>query len=730
MKAIIAGGGIGGLTTALTLHQRGIDCRLYEQAPEIRELGVGINILPHAIRELAGLGLLDRLDAVGIRTRELIYVNRFGQEVWREARGLDAGHDMPQFSIHRGALQGVIHRAVLERLGPDAVVTDRRLGRFLQDDDGVSAHLFDRSGSHVETVRGDVLIGADGIHSIVRSKLFGDEGPPRWGGAMMWRGATEWPTFLTGRSMIIAGGLTKAVVYPIASSAPPSRRLTNWVVVAQLGEPSTPPPRREDWSRPGRIEDLRPHLERFAMPQFDLAGLIEATARFFEYPMCDREPLPRWSHGRVTLLGDAAHPMYPVGSNGASQAILDARSLADALAEAEHPVAALERYERERRPMTTDIVLSNRVGGPEEVIEVVEKLAPHGFDDVEAVLPHSEREAIVRGYAAKAGFAVPKKLLALLLVVLAAALGACGGGDDEDSARPPSGPEPATLKVGVIPIADVAPLYLGVDKGFFRRERLTIEPQLAEGGAAITPAVVSGKMQFGFSNTISLLIAASKDLPVQIVAQGTLAGRSEEEAWADLLVLKDGPIKEASDLEGKTIAINTLNNICEVAIKASLEKEGVDVAKLRFTEVPFPEMNAALEARRVDGACGVEPFVSQGKAGKARGIDPFLVRTAPDLTVATYFTSRQYAEENAGIVDRFVRAINRSLDYAQRHPDEVRRILPTYTKIPPEAARAVKLPVWRQDLNLPTIELQSRLSQKYGLIEKQPDLDELIRRRQ
>jgi hypothetical protein len=212
----------------------------------------------------------------------------------------------------------------------------------------------------------------------------------------------------------------------------------------------------------------------------------------------------------VTLLGDAAHPMYPVGSNGASQAILDARSVADALAEAEDPVAALERYEGERRPMTSDIILSNRVGGPEEVIEVVEKLAPKGFDDIEAVLPRSEREAIVRGYAEKAGFAIPKKLLALLLVVLAAALGACGGGDD-DAARG-SGPEPATLKVGVIPIADVAPLYLGMDKGFFRQERLTIEPQLAEGGAAITPAIVSGKLQFGFSNTISLLIAASKHL--------------------------------------------------------------------------------------------------------------------------------------------------------------------------------------------------------------------------
>ena len=232
----------------------------------------------------------------------------------------------------------------------------------------------------------------------------------------------------------------------------------------------------------------------------------------------------------------------------------------------------------------------------------------------------------------------------------------------------------------MIPIADVAPLYLGMKKGFFKDEQLTIEPQLAEGGAAITPAVLSGDFQIGFSNTISLLIAASKDLPIQIISQGVLAGKDRSEAWADLLVLKDGPIKEPSDLEGKTIAVNTLNNICEVTIKASLEKDGVAVDQLEFAEVPFPDMNAALEQGRVDAACVVEPFVSQGKAGKARGIDPFYIRTAPDLTVATYFTSTQYAEENADVVDRFVSAMNRSLEYAQSqsrrgpgHPARVHR---------------------------------------------------------
>jgi len=312
-----------------------------------------------------------------------------------------------------------------------------------------------------------------------------------------------------------------------------------------------------------------------------------------------------------------------------------------------------------------------------------------------------------------------------VLVAVACLLTAASCGDDGGGGGDSSGTQ--TLKVGVIPIADVAPLYLGIDKGFFKEEQLKIEPQLAEGGAAITPAVVSGDFQIGFSNTISLLIAASKDLPVEIISQGVLGGKTEEEAWADLLVLKDGPIQDGKDLEGKTIAVNTLENICEVTIKASLEQDGVDVDKLKFAEVPFPDMNAALEQKRVDGACVVEPFVSQGTAGKAKGIDPFYVRTAPDLTVATYFTTKQYAEENADTVDRFVRAINKSLEYAQAHPDEVRQTLLDYTEIPPEAVEAIKLPIWRTDLNEPTIEKLSELSKKYGLIEEEPDLNELIR---
>jgi 2-polyprenyl-6-methoxyphenol hydroxylase-like FAD-dependent oxidoreductase len=349
---------------------------------------------------------MERLDAVAIRTHELFYTNRLGQEIWREPRGLDAGYDFPQFSIHRGRLQGVLYQAVRARLGESRIHLGCRLSWFNQDDGGVTAYFFDRGGSHRLTARGDALVGADGIHSLVRERLFPNEGPPRWNGLMLWRGAIDWPAFLTGRSMVVAGGLAaKLVVYPIAEGARPDRKLTNWAVVGRVGDDAMPVPQKQDWSRPGRFEDLMPHLQRFRIPYVDANALIEATSEFWEYPMCDRDPLPRWSHGRVTLLGDAAHPMYPVGSNGASQAILDARFLADRLKDAEHPVHALWLYEQTRLPATAEIVRSNRRGGPEGVIDAVEARAPDGFSNIDEVLSFEQRKAIVRGYATAAGFA-------------------------------------------------------------------------------------------------------------------------------------------------------------------------------------------------------------------------------------------------------------------------------------------------------------------------------------
>jgi len=409
MKALIAGAGIGGLTTALFLHEAGIEVEILERADEVRELGVGINMLPHAVKQLADLGLMADLDAAGIRTRELIYTNRFGQIVWQELRGLDAGHDVPQISIHRGKLLGVIYRAVIDRLGRDAINLGCRVDGFGETGNTVSVHFARGDGSRGEA-RGDLLIGADGIHSAVRAALYPDEGPSIWSGIMLWRGATHWPKWRDGRTMAIAGGnFAKFVYYPIeADPGEPGMRLTNWAVMAKVGEAGAPPLRREDWSRSGVMEEVLPFVrDRFHLDFVDPAAIIRATETFYEYPNCDREPLPRWSFGRVTLLGDAAHPMYPVGSNGASQAILDAQSLATHLRSGDGIEAALSRYDAERRPATSAIVLANRKGGPEGVIDMIEARAPDGFDDIDKVASYEERENVVRGYASLAGFARP-----------------------------------------------------------------------------------------------------------------------------------------------------------------------------------------------------------------------------------------------------------------------------------------------------------------------------------
>lgn len=407
MKALIAGGGIGGMAAALYLHRAGIDVEIFERAEEIRELGVGINMLPHAVEALTELGLLADLDTAGIRTHELIYMNRLGQVVWRELRGTDAGHDHPQISIHRGKLLGLIHRAVVARLGKEAVHTGWQLDSFDQSADSVSVRLSDRDGAR-KTARGDLLIGADGIHSAVRAQLYPDEGAPIWNGVMLWRGCTYWPQWRDGRTMAIAGGnFAKFVFYPIGTDPRQSGiRLTNWAVMTKTGETSSSPRRSENWSRPGVLAEVLPFVrDRFSLDFVDPARIIEATGDFYEYPNCDRDPLPRWSFGRATLVGDAAHPMYPVGSNGASQAILDAKSLASHLTSGGPVEAAFAAYDAERRPVTGEIVLANRKGGPEGVIDMIEARAPDGFNDIEAVASREEREAVVRGYASLAGFA-------------------------------------------------------------------------------------------------------------------------------------------------------------------------------------------------------------------------------------------------------------------------------------------------------------------------------------
>ncbi len=402
---LIAGGGIGGLTLALMLHDRRLPCVVFEAAAEVRPLGVGINVLPHSVAELAALGLLPRLDAVGIRTRQLTYANHLGQVIWQEKRGLHAGHEVPQFSIHRGRLQALLWDAVQERLGTPAVRPGHRLSGFTQHGAGVTAHFTRPDGSHHEE-HGAALIGADGIHSALRAALHPDDGGICWNGITMWRGAVDWPEFDGGDAMVVAGdAVAKLVLYPIGPGAAPGTRLTNWVIYAQTGAAGTAPPARESWSRRGAYADFSHLAERLKLPFIDVSALIRATDEIFEYPMCDREPLPWWSQGRVTLLGDAAHPMYPVGSNGSAQAVLDAQSLSDLLA-GQEVVEALAAYDRARRPVTADIVRSNRSGGPERVIGLMAQRAPGGFDRVHDFADAAELEAVVRGYADLSGFAV------------------------------------------------------------------------------------------------------------------------------------------------------------------------------------------------------------------------------------------------------------------------------------------------------------------------------------
>jgi 5-methylphenazine-1-carboxylate 1-monooxygenase len=398
---LIAGAGIGGLVTALSLHQIGVPCRVFESAGEIRPLGVGINILPHAARELFELGLAEKLLATGVQTASLSYHSKRGQMIWSEPRGLFAGYKWPQLSIHRGRLQMLLLDAVKERLGPDAVATGHALESWRDEAGMIAVTFVDKNGRRIE-VEGSLLVGADGIHSAARRKLYPDEGAPLWKGMILWRGVTPGAEFLDGRSMIMAGHAgQKFVAYPIA---PDGGRLLNWV--AEIRFPPDEDWRREDWNRPGKLGDFLPAFEDWRFDWLDIPQLVRSAPSCYEYPMVDRDPLPRWSFGRMTLLGDAAHPMYPIGSNGASQAILDARVLARDIRDKGVTPEALSAYEAERRAATTPIVLANRQMGPERVMQLVEERAPNGFASVNEVLSREELESVANSYKRMAGFSI------------------------------------------------------------------------------------------------------------------------------------------------------------------------------------------------------------------------------------------------------------------------------------------------------------------------------------
>jgi len=405
MRALIAGGGIGGLTAALSLADAGLEVEVFESVSAIRPLGVGINLLPHAVRELEELGLRAALEEVGMLPTELAYYSKHGKRIWQEPRGLVAGYRWPQISVHRGVLQQLLLRAVRERLGEQRIHLGRHLARFEDAGDHVLARFGDRQArDEAASVSGDLLIGADGIHSQVRAALHPGEGPPRWNGSLLWRGVTVAEPFLNGQTMIMAGHADhKFVCYPIARDER-GRHLINWV--AELRFPVTELDEREDWNRQGKLEDFLPRFESFRFDWLDVPALIRGAEVVYVYPMVDRDPLARWGAGRVTLLGDAAHPMYPIGSNGASQAILDARTLAGCFRCHRDPLSALPAYEQARRPATAAIGLSNRKQGPEECMTIVEQRAPDGFERVEDVISHAELSAIADKYKQLAGFSM------------------------------------------------------------------------------------------------------------------------------------------------------------------------------------------------------------------------------------------------------------------------------------------------------------------------------------
>ena len=402
-RVAIVGAGIGGLTLALCLHRAGIACRVYEQAAEIRPLGVGINILPHATAELCDLGVLDALERVAVTTREAAFFNRFGQLVYTEPAGRWAGYETPQLSIHRGDLQAVLLAAVQERLGSDAVVAGQAcVGVDVAGADAVRLRFRDPAGAPLPEVEAPLAIACDGIHSAIRGQLHPDEGPPRWSGVNMWRGVTAHAPFLSGATMVRAGWLTvgKMVIYPIRNDVDgQGRQLVNWV--AEL-EAKTPVER--DWSARGRRGDFFAAFADWHFDWLDVAALIEGTESVLAYPMVDQDPLPRWSFGRVTLLGDAAHPMVPRGSNGAGQAILDARFLADCLAARGLTPESLSEYDRVRNAATAKVVLMNRSNPPDAILrEVHERSGDRPFERIEDVVPREELARIADAYKQVAG---------------------------------------------------------------------------------------------------------------------------------------------------------------------------------------------------------------------------------------------------------------------------------------------------------------------------------------
>ena len=399
MTVLIAGGGIAGLALGLTLHQIGVPFRVYEASGEIRPLGVGINLQPNAVRELFDLGLEAGLDEIGVRTREYGFYSKFGHEIWVEPRGAAAGYDWPQFSVHRGKLQMLLYETLIARAGADSVVTGARAAGF---ETGDQAHLQLEN----ETVEGDLIIACDGIKSAIRAQMVPGEGDPIWNGAVLWRAISRAPAFRGGSSMALIGhGTQRVVAYPISEPDPETGLCDmNWIA-EKVFDP-TDGWSRDDWNKPVDPAIFADDFADWRYDWFDSPTLIDGATEVLEYPMVDREPLDQWTHGRVTLLGDAAHATYPVGSNGASQAVLDARVLGAAFHEHGVGPEALQAYEAIRRPPCNAVMRANRGEGPDAVMQWVEYRCGGEFDNIEDVIPLAELAAHADRYKQLSGMTV------------------------------------------------------------------------------------------------------------------------------------------------------------------------------------------------------------------------------------------------------------------------------------------------------------------------------------
>ncbi len=404
---IIAGGGIGGLATALTLHQIGVPCVVYEAVREMRPLGVGINLQPNAVRELYDLGIDQHdLDQIGLPAKEWALVGLNGNDVYSETRGLDAGYAWPQYAVHRGALHMLLHRKVVERLGADAVRLGSRVTGYRKTaDGGVAAIVADADGAATEA-HGRLLIGADGIHSAIRAQMHPDQPPIHWGGAIMWRGTTWAKPIRTGASFVGLGTHRhRMVFYPISHPDPQTGlAMINWI--AEITVDNADGWTQSGWFRQVPISDFLHHFDDWTWDWLDVPALLKGADCAYENPMIDRDPVSSWQDGPVALLGDAAHAMYPTGSNGASQAIVDARVLGACMVEHGVTPAALAAYDSRLCGPISQVVLRNRGAGPFGLLNLVDERCGGTFDDIDAVIPPAERAAFMAGYKAAAGFAI------------------------------------------------------------------------------------------------------------------------------------------------------------------------------------------------------------------------------------------------------------------------------------------------------------------------------------